>query len=323
MMQKILSVLLCFLLFSCSQKNEKRVTIYTSLPERDLQKLIASFNQKHPDIRVSYFYSDTGILLSKLNAEFMVDNPKADIVCLSDDIVMMGLKQQGKLLTLDHIDTGLLSPDSYDPQKTFFGTTLLGVGIVCHQDFKVSSLSWKLLTDPTMMEKLVMPSPMFSGTASVNLSVLAQHKDFGWSFWDKMFLNKPLFVKGNGAVLDTVIKKGRSCGIILDFLALNAIKNGATLRFFYPQEGVPVIREPIAVLKASKNIENAKIFVEFMLSREGQKKMVEMGYRSVRTDVENPVEFKKNGDLNILPIDPEVIMNRLDADKVKFGKSAL
>lgn len=317
---KVFATLGVVILGAC-EKKENKITIYTSLPERDLQELIVVFNKRHPGIKVTFFRSGTTEVMSKLQAEFMADNPKADILMLSDDIVMTGLRDEGKLASLKDVDVKELPKDSYDPKKTFFGITYLGTGLVCHKEFTPKSKSLHHLISEEMRGKVVMASPIYSGSGAINLSLIAENKDFGWPFWTKFLKNNPLFVKGNGSVLDTVAKKGRMCGVILDFLALNAIKEGASLEFFYFDEGAPVIREPIAILKSTHAFENSLLFVKFILSKEGQEKMASLGYRPIRRDISVPSIFNKVGMIKEMPMDEKKILNRLEADRVEFARA--
>ncbi len=297
-----------------------KITIYTSLPERDFQELITAFQTQHPDVKISFFRTGTTELITKLDAEYMADNPKADILLVSDDIVMTSLKDQGKLEPLS-IDTTHLPKDSFDPDKMFFGTILAGTGLIYHKEYTPSSRSLHDLTSPEMFEKVVIPNPVYSGTSAVNLSIFAEHKDFGWNFWRAFLNNNPLLVKGNGAVLDTVAKKGRMCGIILDFMALKAIEDGAALDFFYFEEGSPLIRAPIALLKTSSHKKNALLFIEFILSKEGQQTLVNLGYRPIRTDVAPPKSFEKLGMPKEIPVDANIILNRIEQDRLEFSKA--
>lgn len=316
-------ILSCFLFTACQNDDPKKLVLYTSLIERDMHAFLDVFHAAHPDIHVTFFRSDTTDLISKLDAEFLAENPKADLLLISDDIVMARLRDQGRLLPLPHMDISAFPQDSYDTSRTYFGTILQGTGLLCHSDFKhahTQTLHFHDLTRPDFHHALVMPSPLFSGSASFNLSILANHKDFGWPFWEAVFANKPLFVKGNGAILDTVTKKGRMCGLILDCLALPAIEDGAGLTFHYFQEGVPIIREPIAILKHTHKKEAAEIFVTFILSKQGQQTLSNLGYRPLHTHVKPKPMYDKIPLPHILDYNPQAILARLESDREIFAR---
>ena len=319
-MIRFLPLLFSFFLASCEDK-ENKLTIYTSLPERDAQVILEAFEKKHQGVKVSFFRSGTNEVISKLRAEFMADNPKADVIALADDVTMTSLKNDDRLLPLKDIDVTHLMPGTFDHDRTYFGIALIGTGLVCHKDFSPPT-TLKSLASEEMRGKVVMASPIFSGSGAINLSLIASKKEFGWEFWEKFMKNNPLFVKGNGAVLDTVLKKGRTCGLIADFMALNAIKEGANLTFHYFKEGTPMIHEPVAILKGTKNFENALKFVTFILSKEGQNLLSSLGYRSIRDDVAIPETFQKfdMSDFKMMDMNAFKILERIEKDREQFAK---
>lgn len=314
-------IFLCSLfIFSACEDRSHTLTIYTSLPDRDTQVILEAFEKKYPDIKVSFFRSGTNEVVSKLRVEFMAENPKADVILLADDVTMTFLKQEGRLQPLPQVDTTHLLQDTFDQDKTFFGIALIGTGLVCHLDSPPSSTRLQALASEEMKGKIVMPSPIFSGSGAINLSLIAEN--FGWSYWEDFMRNNPLFVKGNGAVLDTVLKKGRGCGVLVDFMALNAIKDGASLSFHYFDEGTPMIHEPVAVLKNTRHFDHALLFVQFILSMEGQNLLRQLGYRSIRDDVPLPKIFE-NFDMStcrVMPMDLLKILERIEKDRENFSK---
>lgn len=314
--------LLFSLFFTACEDDKKNLTIYTSLPERDTQVILEAFEKKYEGLKVSFFRSGTNEVLSKLRAEFMAESPKADIILLADDVTMTSLKNEDRLHKMENIDVTHLHPGTFDKDKTYFGIALIGTGLVCHKDFTPPSTSLHSLSEKSMHGKVVMASPIFSGSGAINLSLIASKKELGWDFWKKFMDNNPLFVKGNGSVLDTVIKKGRVCGMIVDFMALNAMKDGANISFHYFSEGTPMIYEPVAVLKNTKNFESASKFVTFILSKEGQQLLSDLGYRPIRKDVSLPKtfqEFDMSG-FKVMPMNAFEILERIEKDREQFAK---
>jgi iron(III) transport system substrate-binding protein len=310
-----------FALTGCKE-SEKILTIYTSLPERDTHVLLEAFEKEHPGVDVSFFRSGTNEVISKLRTEFMAERPKADVILLADDVTMMSLKREGRLQKIEGVEVKHLLPGTYDQDHTFFGTVLVGTGLVYHKDFTPPSRSLRSLSSEAMRGKVVMASPIFSGSGAINLSLIASKKELGWEFWDRFMGNDPLFVKGNGSVMDTVLKRGRVCGVIVDFMALNAIKDGASLNFHYFSEGTPMIHEPIAILKGTPHMENALKFVKFILSIKGQNILRDLGYRSIRGDVSLPKIFEDFDmtQFHVMPMDPLEILNRIEQDREQFAK---
>ena len=68
------------------------------------------------------------------------------------------------------------------------------------------------------------------------------------------------------------------------------VKMGTTIQGIYPDEGIPLIMTPIAILDNSEPLEEAKLFLDFILSREGQELTQRLNYSySLRGDVA-PIE---------------------------------
>ncbi len=304
---------------ACEQKD--KLILYTSLPERDMQILLRDFRRVYPNVDLAFFRSHTNELITKLKAELMAGNPKADLIMIADDAMMEELKDGQHLEPLPDLDVSQFPKNTYDKDRTFFGIAIIGTGLVCHKDFTTQSTSLHYLNSPEMKDNICMPSPVFSGSAAVNLSIIALQKDFGWPFWEKFIKNNPLLVKGNGAVLDTVIKKGCKCGLLVDSMALAAIKDGAGLSFHYFKEGTPVFHHPVAVLKTSKRIEKAKMFAAFVTSKDGQEALARLGYRPIRMDVKPPKSFDDVSGFSEMQADNHAILERIHKDRENFAKN--
>lgn len=76
---------------------------------------------------------------------------------------------------------------------------------------------------------------------------------------------------------------------------------GTTIHGIYPEEGIPLILNPIAIMNQTEHPEEAKRFMDFLLSKEGQELVQRLSYKySVREDV-SPLEGEPPlGGLNIL-----------------------
>lgn len=305
------------------------------MPERDMHAIVKEFESLHPTISVTFFRSDTMDLMTRLDTEFLAESPMADVIWISDDIVMKRLQKDNRLLPQLDIDTTSFPKESLDPKAMFFGTIYQGTGIISHHTLLPPVASFHALLSTPLKKSLVMPSPLFSGAAAFNLSVLSEHASFGWVFWENLMQNQPLLVKGNGAVLETVAKKGRLCGIILDVLALNAIKDGAGLTFSYCDDGVPVIREPIAMLNTSNHKKEGRLFMDYILSKQGQEMLKNLGYRPLHKDVSppdhygeayfkgSPLKLQQDKNARDIPhpmtVDAQRVLERFDRDRVNFA----
>src|SRR5690606_30927946 len=167
---------------------------------------------------------------------------------------------------------------------------------------------------------LVMPSPLYSGAAAYMLSGFAADPNYGWDFYEKLKENNTIAVRGNGAVLKSVASGEKPYGILVDFMAMNAKKKGSPVEFVFPAEGVPAVTEPVAIMKTTKNVEDAKRFVDFILSDEGQKLALSMGYLPAKASVGRPDWMPEGVEVKVMPFDIKAVVERTEADKNRFSE---
>lgn len=108
-------------------------------------------------------------------------------------------------------------------------------------------------------------------------------------------------------------------GIVVDFLALNAKKDGSPVEFVFPEEGVTAVTEPVAILSTAKNVEDAQKFVDFILSDDGQALALSQGYLPARESVGRPDWLPEGVSVKVMDADIGGIVGRIDENKQRFS----
>jgi iron(III) transport system substrate-binding protein len=147
---------------------------------------------------------------------------------------------------------------------------------------------------------------------------MVQQPQFGWDYYKKLADNGAIAGQGNGTVVDAVARGEKPYGIIIEYMALNAKKAGSPVDFVFPTEGVSSITQPIAILKRSSNIEAAKVFVDWQLSKAAQQQSVDQGYFPVSDTLAPPAGYPAVSSLKIMPADPAKMLSDDAANKKKF-----
>lgn len=295
--------------------------LYTSQPEADASKTVEAFKQANPGVEVQIFRSGTGDLMTKMAAEFAAGAPQPDVLLIADAVSMELLKKDGRLMAYPEADVNGLAPDSYDAERTYFGSKLITTGIAYNTAAPQKPGHWADLAKPEYKDGVVMPSPLYSGAAAFMLSGFAMNPDIGWDFYTGLKANNAITVQGNGAVLKSVASGEKPYGILVDFMAMNAKAKGSPVEFVFPPEGVPAVTEPVAVMSTAKNAADAKRFVDFILSDEGQKLALDMGYLPARTSVGRPAWLPEGVEVKVMPVDIKGLSERIEADKAKFSET--
>lgn len=297
------------------------LSFYTSQPDADAAALIESFTKKYPEVKVELFRSGTEEVISRLQAEAQAGQVKADVLLVADAPTFASLKKQDLLMGYNSPEAADIPADWKDADGAYTGTKVMATVLAVNSS-KVTTKpdSWKVLTSPEAAGKAIMPSPLYSGAAAYNVGVLTRQGDFGWDFIQGLKTNQMTVTKGNGAVLKSVAGGEKEYGMVVDYLVARAKKEGSPVELIYPSEGVPVITEPIGILKASKNQDAAKAFVDFVLSEEGQKLASSLGYTPIRKGVPAPEGLLAQDQFKVLTANTDELEASREADKKKFGE---
>ncbi|MEK5271921.1 ABC transporter substrate-binding protein [Aeribacillus sp. FSL K6-8394] len=297
------------------------LNFYTSQPDEDAQRLVTAFNEKYPEVKVNTFRSGTEEVIAKLQAEKEAGNIQADVLLVADAVTFESLKNDDLLLSYKSKEAEQIPDQFIDSDGMYTGTKVMATVLAVNTN-SVKNIpdSWNVLTESDAKGKAIMPSPFYSGAAAYNLGVFTRQNDLGWDFFKRLKENGMAVTKGNGGVLKSVASGEKQYGIVVDYLAARAKKEGSPVEFIYPKEGVPVITEPIGIMKDTKNEEAAKAFVDFVLSEEGQKLAAELGYTPIRQDVNAPEGLKTIDELNVLNADISELYQSREEDKAKFGE---
>jgi iron(III) transport system substrate-binding protein len=296
-----------------------KLVLYTSQPERDATQTLAAFRRAYPKVEVDVFRSGTTEVMAKLAAEFSAGVPKADVLLLADAASMEALKKDGRLLPYREAVVDGLDPGTYDADRTYFGSKLITTGIAVNTAAKSRPASWADLARPEYKGQIAMPSPLYSGAAAIMLGTMTSRPDLGWGYFEKLKASDAIAVRGNGAVVTAVANGEKAYGVLVDFMAFNAKAKGSPIDFIFPAEGLPAVTEPVAILKSTQNAAAARAFVDFILSDEGQKIAVAMGYIPAKAGVGMPAWYPVGVKIRLMPTDISKVVQTNSANLKRFS----
>ena len=294
--------------------------VYTSSGDDYMTDISKMFQEKYPNIDFQYFRSGTEEVVSKMMTEAKSSKIQCDVIMLADTPTFEKFKEDGLLEAYDYPEIDKLYPDFVDKDHMYYGTAIASTGIIYNTNLvSEAPESFTVFTDGANKGKCVMPSPLYSGTAAYNLSLYTKLDNLGWDFYEQMKENDMQVVNGNGGVIKAVATGERTYGMCLDTDTLSAMNDGSPLAFVYPREGCSSICDPIAIMKDAPNSDMARLFVDFMLSREVREFAAQNYYKTApRTDVAVPQGALSVEDRKMLYIDPRDLLGTKEADKQKF-----
>jgi iron(III) transport system substrate-binding protein len=303
-----------------AKAQEGRLTLYTSQPNTDAQRTVDAFHARYPKVEISFVRDGTPRILAKLRAEIQAGGPQADVLLIADAVTMEALKRDGLLLPYDKADISAYPPGLDDPDRTWFGTKLITTGIVYNERAPLKPASWRDLTRSEAKGLVVLPSPLASGAALIHAVTLASNLPEGWRFYEALKANGASAAGGNGDVLRQVAGGEKLYGMIVDFMPIREKAKGAPVDFVFPAEGVSAVSEPVAILKTTRNLEAAKAFVDFLLSPEGQKLALDMGYIPALPTLGLPPGFPDRAAIKLMPFNPAAALASEGEDRKRFAE---
>lgn len=296
------------------------LVIYTSQPNTDAQATADAFMAANPGIKVEWVRDGTPLIMAKLRTEIEAGAPQPDVLLIADIVTMEGLKQEGLLLAYPEADVSGYAPGLMDKDGAYFSTKLITTGLVYNTAAPFVPASWLDLTKPEASGQIAMPSPLTSGAAMIHAVTLTGNLTEGWDFYSALAANGALASGGNGDVLKAVAGGDKLFGMIVDYLPIREAAKGAPVAFVFPTEGVSAVTEPVAILATAKHPDAAKLFVDFLLSTQGQELTSSMGYIPARADIALPAGYPDRASIKVLGYDAAKALADDAANKEKFSE---
>nr|WP_192703488.1 ABC transporter substrate-binding protein [Paenibacillus sp. OAS669] len=272
------------------KKEEKKLSgklvVYSAGP-KELAESIQKGYEAKTGVKIEMFQGTTGKILSRMEAEKA--NPVVDVVVLASLPSAQGLKKSG--LTLEYKEAknaDKLIPEWSDKEGNFFGYSASALGIGYNTKLvKTPPKEWTDLTKDEWKGKVNIPDPALSGSAlDFVTGYLSMKGDSGWDLLDQYKKNGVAMAGANQEALDPVITGSKSIVAAgVDYMTYQAKAKGEPIDMIYPASGTVISPRPAAIIKSSKNVDNAKAFIDYLLSDEAQKMVAETYLLPGRKDV--------------------------------------
>lgn len=298
----------------------EKLILYTSMKESLIGAINEVFKKKHPEITLDYQSAGAGKLMAKIATERQAGKILADVLWTSEVPDFYNMKKEGILEQYTPGNISELIQPFTDYEGYFTAARLATLGIVYNTRFvKQAPTQWDNIFAKEFKGAFGIANPALSGTAYMAIAMLV--KQFGWEFIDKMAANKAKIGKGAGQVIDDT-SSGELLGCIgVDYITIDKIKKGAKLAYVFPPQ-IILSPSPVAIIKDTPNLAQAKVFVDFLLSKEAQEIIASEGTLPVRNDVKLdpllPVSSPEEALKRSIKIDYIAMMNEKQETVKKF-----
>jgi len=284
---------------------EKVLSMYVAYGGPDI---IAEEFEKATGIKVEFLTMSSGEVLTRLRAEKA--NPQTDVWFGGGSDAFIQAKEDGLIVAYKSPNAENVFPAFRDDEGYWTGVSIVVVGFLANADrLEDKGLeapkSWANLADPAYKDELLASNLNTSGTAYTTVSGILQMlgEEEGWAFLDRMYANIPFLTKSGSAPGKKALAGEYAIGVVPDPHNLPLKNPDAPLIPIFPSDGVLAWPSPVAVVAGAKHLNNAKIFVDWILSPEGQKVSMNASPRVPTTNVETIEGVPSVSELNLIAYD--------------------
>lgn len=265
---------------ACTKSNEsksakKELWIYTSLYKDTIADMTPILEKEFPGVKFKWYQAGSEDIATKVNAELMAGKVQADIIMASDRFWFQEMADKGHLHAYkspqaEKVNASLKHPDG------FYSTVSIPVMVLAYNEEAVSTKeaprTFKEMATKKWKSKFTTGSPLASGTNFTTVAMLVD--SYGWDFVKGLRSNETISEGGNSAVLRRIQNKERPVGWVLLENVLRFQGKDKRLKVVYPEDGVVLHTNVLAVTKKTGDRKLAEDFVDWMFGPKGQDMMV-------------------------------------------------
>lgn len=257
---------------------EGRLVVYCSATNAMCEAETRAFSKLH-DVNTSFVRNGSGSTFAKIDAE--KKNPRADVwyggtLDPQSQAGEMGLLQAYKSPQLEFIMDGFKDPakrkGNYS-SAVYMGILGFGVNTKRLEEKGVPiPRCWEDLTKPEYKDEIQISDPQSSGTAYTALATFIQlwDEEKAFNYFKALDKNVSQYTKSGVTPSRNAARGEIAIGIgFLHDYSLEQSK-GAPLELISPCEGTGYEIGGVSIIKGARNLDNAKLFVDWVMSKEGQ-----------------------------------------------------
>src|SRR5690606_20211886 len=259
------------------------VRVYAVINEDDTRLLAEMFTEQ-TGVEVEFLRASTGELVSRVIAE--ASSPQADVLLGGPSGQFIAIAEEGALEPYLSPATADLPSFAFDPEGHWTGFYLTALGIGVNEDrFRQRfgdtpfPASWDDLLDPRFEGEIVVTDPVASSTAYLFVQTQLQRLgwDEGWSYLEALAPLVGQFPASGGAPPQLVGTGEYAIGVAYVHALTRYRLDGFPVTSIVPPATAGEIGS-VGIIKGGPNPENARRFVDFVLSAEAQEAFSAQSY---------------------------------------------
>jgi len=283
-------------------KQEGSLVWYTSTSVEDITRLFAAFKKRYPFIKTEFFNAGSGRLFSRIINEAAAGKIFFDLVAIrgveTQQLINRGFLQiylspEAKAFPPGFKDTKGYWVDFFDAYNVIGYNTKL---VARDQAPK----SWEDLLDAKWRSKIAMDEDMYSWYAAMSL---AWGRERAQRYMRALAKQDIQLRRGQTLIAQLMAAGEFHMGMVLAHRIEKMKEQGAPVEWVTTLDPVTASLHPIAVAAKPPHPNTAKLFIDFLLSKEGQELVLALGRTPTRPGIDTKMQAKN---LKLFPIPPEL-----------------
>ena len=287
---------------SASSGPSGNLVLYSSANDEEYYMIVDAFQAKYPNIDIQVVQGGTGELLARELAE--AENPQADVQFggLSDShsVTHAALWEECVAPNSEKLPEAFKSANGKVTLKSLNLQVLL-VNKALEEETGITITSLEDILRPELKGKISFADPNLGSTAYKWLTTLLYVEGNGdpeseeaWGYVEKLIQNLDGKLANSTGTAHRSVKDGEYVvGFTSESNANSYLAEGFgdVVRVVIPTEGTTAPSYGVAIIKNCKNLENAKLFIDFIISDEAQAIYADSSFRPANTEFKNTRDY--------------------------------
>jgi iron(III) transport system substrate-binding protein len=254
-------------------RKEGKVVWYAAMDLAVSERVARGFEAAYPGVAVRIERTGSERQFQRLAQEYAAGISAADVINASDAAHFITWKRNGWLAAYLPEEVARFYPGEHRDPDGLYATSRVYLASLGYNTKLVkpedAPKSFADLLAPKWLGKMVKAHPAYSGTIMTATFQIA--RDLGWGYFEKLARQKVMQVQ---SAVDPPKKLALGERAVMadgnDFNLVQFKEQGQPVEVVYPEEGAPLIVCPNGVLARAPNPSAARLFQNWLFSREGQ-----------------------------------------------------
>jgi iron(III) transport system substrate-binding protein len=303
-------------------KKEGSIVWYVSQTTTEFADLACrQFNARYAGVTCNAVRASGQVVMQRLMQEVKANAVQADVMSSNDDAQMVILDRAKQLTDYTPENHKYMLPALLKAGNgsKWSITSVAPLGMMANSKLVTADEApkdWKDLLDPRWKGQIAIGHPGFSG--SVGVWVVTMKRLYGWDYFTQLAKNEPQVGRSIADGVSLVESGERKIAVVPMTLAEGSKQQGRPTTPLYPASGLILPPGVTAVMAKAPHPSAARLFLEFLLSKEYSETLSKTARWPLRIDVAAPDGMPGLDSTKLISTPTEEVMEQLKEVQQQF-----